>query len=125
MPMIKTIGSLVKKAFKDSAEGPNLLNAYTGKELKKSAAWAMGLGIAGGAAAAGYGSVTATKYGVGADAKTKQMGTIDYSGNIPDMLYDGRANINKMTGQYDLGADGDLVLSMSANRKKARRTGVI
>jgi hypothetical protein len=110
---------LGKGAFKKEPD------SLIGWQLSSKANWAAGLGGIGIGAALGgieatLGGIEAYKYntmGVGAKYQARTMGSVAYSGNNPALLYDGRANINKMTGQYDLGADGDIVLAMSANRR--------
>lgn len=112
---IQGIGKFIaRNAFKPNPEGlvPYQLTHKAGL-ASLFGGIAVGGGIAGAEQFAEHGM------GVGKRARAKQMGVTAYSGNIPELAYDGRANINKMTGQYDLGADGDIVLAMSANRKAA------
>lgn len=118
MSMLSSTGSLLSKAFKDDPGGRNLLNAFTGKKLKGRVNAGIALGGLGIFGAAGYGTIVADKYDVGPEARARRQGTIDYSRGIPSLAYEGRANLNQSTGKYDLGADGDLVLAMSANRKR-------
>lgn len=64
------------------------------------AVWGLGIG---------YGAVK----GVSDYYNEKRVGVVQYSGNLPNMAYDGRGNYNPQTRRSDnLGAEGDLVFAM-------------
>jgi hypothetical protein len=98
-------------------EEPALINAWTGYRPTKFGNVSMfGAGVGIGAVTYGT-SQYLNDRGLTETSRKLQLGQVVYSGNAPSLAYDGSPNINTVTGKYDLGATGDMVFAMSANRR--------
>lgn len=103
-------GRYIKKGTFVNKMTPSVTNLMTGYKLTGTGKLALAGGIVGGTMAVSSVQGTADKFGLTENAAMRQMGRVASSGSIPAYSVPQR-------GRHDLGATGDLVFALNAQRR--------